>query len=457
MTLKFGTDGVRGVANIDLTPELVVALGRAAARVLGGGEAIVGRDTRRSGPALQAALSAGLAAEGVTVADVGVVPTPTVAHLSATRQVPGAVISASHNRFADNGVKLFAAGGHKLDDATEAALEAELDRLLSPDPSATVSDAVPTGTDVGTLISDADGVQEYRRHLLEDVVGNRRLHGLRVVVDCAHGAAATVAPSVLADLGVDLIVIGDRPDGTNINDGFGSTAPGRLQRLVVERSADAGVAFDGDADRLIAVDAHGDLVDGDHIIALCAADMHERGTLRHDTVVVTVMTNLGFRHAMQEQGVTVVETAVGDRSVLAALQAGSFSLGGEQSGHVIFSDVATTGDGLVTAISLLDVMARTGRPLAELAAVMNRLPQVLVNVKVEHRLLDIAERIAAEITEAETDLGEHGRVLVRPSGPNRWSGSWSRRRPRSRPPRSPTTWWPPSAGWPNVSTDPGRV
>ncbi len=412
MTLKFGTDGVRGVANLDLTPELVLALGRAAARVLGGSEVVIGRDTRRSGPAVQAALSAGFAAEGVTVSDLGVVPTPAVAHLSATQLVPGVVISASHNRFADNGVKFFAPGGRKLDDEAEAALEAELSRLLQDGP---LEDA-RTGTDVGALVPAGTGVEEYHRHLLHDVIGDRRLDGLRVAIDCAHGAASTVAPEVLARLGVDLVTIGDRPDGANINDGYGSTAPSRLQRVVVERSADVGLAFDGDADRVIAVDAHGDLMDGDHIIALSAVDMHQRGVLRHDTVVVTVMSNLGFRQAMEERGINVLETAVGDRSVLDALDVGGYSLGGEQSGHVIFSDLATTGDGLLTGIAVLDVMARTGRPLAELAAVMSRLPQVLVNVKVSHRLPDIAGSIAGEIAESEAELGEHGRVLVRASG-----------------------------------------
>jgi len=412
VTLKFGTDGVRGVANLELTPELVLALGRAAARVLGGTEVVIGRDTRLSGPSVQAALSAGFAAEGVTIGDLGVVPTPAVAHLSATEHVPGVMISASHNRFPDNGIKFFAPGGQKLDDATEAALETELARLVSDGPLG----PPPTGADVGALVSSPTGVAEYRRHLLADAIGDRRLEGLRVVVDCAQGAACTVAPEVFAALGVDVVVIGDRPDGTNINEGFGSTAPAQLQRLVVERSADAGLAFDGDADRLIAVDAHGDVIDGDHIIAVCAVDLHQRGALRHDTVVVTVMTNLGFRHAMTEHGITVAETGVGDRAVLQALHDGGYSLGGEQSGHVIFRELATTGDGLLTGITLLDVMARSGRPLAELAAVMSRLPQVLVNVKVHQRLPDVAAAVAGDIAVCEAELGEHGRVLVRSSG-----------------------------------------
>ncbi len=414
MTLTFGTDGVRGVANAELTPELVLALGRAAALVLGGDRFVVGRDTRRSGPLVQAALSAGLLSQGVSVVDVGVVPTPVVAHASSVGSVPGAMISASHNVFGDNGIKFFAPGGHKLTDAQESQLETELARASTAEDQGSRR-AVPTGADVGTGRRDDGGVLDrYRQHLHDGIEG-RRLSGLSVVLDCANGAASTVAPEVVRGLGAEVGVLGDRPDGTNINDGCGSTSPAALQRAVLHHGADAGLAFDGDADRLIAADAQGQLVDGDQIIGLCAVDRHRRQRLAHDTVVVTVMTNMGFRLAMAEHGIHVVETDVGDRHVLAAMHDGGFSLGGEQSGHVIFGDVATTGDGLLTAITVLDVMARTGRTLSELASVMRRLPQVLLNVPTAGRG-DVIGELADHVVAAETELAGEGRVLVRASG-----------------------------------------
>jgi phosphoglucosamine mutase len=415
MTLRFGTDGVRGVANLDLTPELVVALGRAAARVLGGDCFLLGRDTRVSGPMLQAALSAGLTAEGADVADLGVVPTPGVAWASARETHPAAVISASHNPFPDNGIKFFAPGGRKLSDDVERRLEAELDGLLAADGSDPGGPAGPTGTGLGRMHA-YDGSGRYAQ-ALGATLGGRRLDGLSVVVDCAHGAAYTVAPAVLSSLGVDVTVINDRPDGTNINRDAGSNHPEGLAAEVVARGADAGLAFDGDADRVVAVDHTGAVVDGDQLIAICALDLRSRDLLAGDTVVVTVMANLGFRLAMEAHGITVVETKVGDRYVLEALERGAWSLGGEQSGHVIFRNLATTGDGILTGLQVLDVMYRSGRRLADLAGVMTRLPQVLRNVTVADRhALERAVELGAEVESVRRRMGDKGRVLIRPSG-----------------------------------------
>jgi phosphoglucosamine mutase len=412
VTLKFGTDGVRGHAD-ELDDAFVYALGRAAARVLAAGPAarfVIGMDTRESGPRIERALRAGIAAEGVTPEVLGVVPTPAVAHLAMREQVAGAVISASHNSFQDNGIKFFAAGGLKLSDATEAELEAELDALL-PTQDTTTLDLGPERDD-----PDAGRVEQYERSVIESLVG-RTLDGISVVIDCANGAASNVAPEVLRRLGATVHVLHAAPDGRNINAESGSTHPASLQAEVVARGAQIGLAFDGDADRVLAVDEAGALVDGDHLIAMCAIDLRERGELVDDTVVVTVMTNLGFRLAMGERGIKVVETQVGDRYVLEALEAGGYVIGGEQSGHVIFRRLATTGDGLLTGVQLLDLLARSGRPLSELsAASMTQLPQVLKNVRVAHRDPDVAARIDAEIAAVETELGDHGRVLVRPSG-----------------------------------------
>jgi phosphoglucosamine mutase len=412
--LKFGTDGVRGVANAELTPELALALGRAAARVLGGERFAIGRDTRRSGPVLEAALAAGLASEGADVVSLGVAPTPEVAWWSATEGAPAAVVSASHNPFADNGIKLFSAGGRKLSGAVEEQLEAELAAVLGG------AGAPPAGSPVGTAVGSlttAEGVHGgYGRAVMASLEG-RRLAGLRAVVDCANGAASSVAPDILRSLGVEVHVIHGAPDGVNINDGCGSTHPRDLQAEVVERRAHLGIAFDGDADRVLMADHRGELVDGDHLIAILAIDRHERGVLAGDAVVVTVMTNLGFRLAMGERGIRVVETAVGDRYVLEALAAGGYTLGGEQSGHIVFPALATTGDGLLTAVQVLDVVLRSGLTLSELAAgAMTRLPQVLLNVRVAWRDPAIVERVAPAIAAVEARLGEKGRVLVRPSG-----------------------------------------
>ena len=408
MSLRFGTDGVRGPA-AELTDELVAALGAAAAKVLGGASGfVIGRDTRESGARIEAALAGGLVAGGALAQSLGVVPTPAVAWVCATRGVPGAVISASHNPWADNGIKFFAAGGRKLADDVEEELEAVLDALLAEGAPATPIIEVPA--------APAPGVTEWLDALVASLDG-RRLDGVHVVVDCAHGALSAFAPDALRRLGARVDVLHDAPDGRNINASAGSTHPEALQRRVVEVGADAGLAFDGDADRVLAVDEAGQLVDGDHLLALFAVDLRDRGRLSGDQVVVTVMTNLGFMLAMAERGIEVVQTAVGDRYVLEALEATGGSLGGEQSGHIVLADLATTGDGLLAGAHLLDLLVRAGRPFSELAAeVMTQLPQVLVNVKVAERRADIAEAMAAEIEAEEAALGGRGRVLVRPSG-----------------------------------------
>lgn len=410
--LKFGTDGVRGVANLDLTPEVVLALGRAAARVLPSWRFVICRDTRRSGPLFEAALVAGLTAEGADVTLLGVAPTPAVAWVAATEGIAGAVISASHNPFEDNGVKLFGPGGRKLDDDTEADLERELHSLLRHE----VSGDPHTGDAIGTVVDGTSEVARWAASVAASIDG-RRLAGLRVVIDCANGAASEVGPELLRSLGADVTVLHDEPDGTNINAGCGSTHPADLQLAVVAHGAAVGIALDGDADRALAVDAAGRLIDGDQIIAIVAIDRRGAGTLVDDTVVVTVMTNLGFRLGMVEHGINVLQVPVGDRYVLEALDDGGLSLGGEQSGHVIFTDRATTGDGLLTAVQLLDVVARSGRPLANLAdAAMTRLPQVLRNVRVARGVTEVVAALADEVAKVEAELGDHGRVLIRASG-----------------------------------------
>jgi phosphoglucosamine mutase len=404
--LKFGTDGVRGVANREVTPELALALGRAAARVLGPAPAFaVGRDTRRSGPLLESAFVAGLAAEGVDALLLGIAPTPTVAWVCADAGLPGAVVSASHNPFDDNGIKLFAAGGRKLSDEVETAVEAE----LKVSRAETVA-----GAGVGVPLANPERVEGWIEGVLGSLDG-RRLDGLRIVADAAHGAASGVAERLLAAAGADVTVINAAPNGTNINERCGATHVDGLRAAVTAAGADLGIALDGDADRCLAVDAAAELVDGDQILAVLALDRRERGALPADTVVVTVMSNLGFRLAMQEHGIAVVDTPVGDRYVLDALDAGGFALGGEQSGHVIQRDLATTGDGLLTAVHLADVIVRRDRPLADLASVMVRLPQVLRNVQVASGI-DVLTAISADVAAVEAELGSTGRVLIRPSG-----------------------------------------
>jgi phosphoglucosamine mutase len=406
--MKFGTDGVRGVANSELTAEFALRLGRAAARVLSTGDAptvVIGGDTRISTPMLEAALAAGFAAEGVDVRRLGVVPTPAVAFAAQRTGAMGAMVSASHNPYRDNGIKLFATGGIKLADDVEAAIERELDAMQSP-----------VGQPGRIAATGDDVIAEYVDHVVS-IAGGRTGSSMRVVVDAANGAASSLARIVFERLGVDVVVIGDEPDGTNINDACGATFPAAVAEAVVARGADVGIALDGDADRLIAVDHTGRVVDGDHIIAIAAIDLAARGLLANDTVVVTTMTNLGFHHAMRAAGIGVVTTDVGDRYVLEALAAGGHVLGGEQSGHVIFADHATTGDGMLTAVALLDIIARSGRSLAELAAsAMTSLPQILVNVEVSERVPDVAELLADDVARLETALAGSGRVLLRPSG-----------------------------------------
>jgi phosphoglucosamine mutase len=404
LRVQFGTDGVRGRANTDLTAAFALDLGRAAARVLGASVAVVGGDSRLSTPMLEAAFVAGLAAEGVEVHRLGVTPTPAVAFEAARLGAMGAVISASHNPYHDNGIKLFAIGGTKLPDAVESQIEAELARLT-----------VPTG-EPGIVHGRGGSAEAYVEHLLGALEG-RDLTGLRVVIDAANGAASHLAHDVFSRAGAGVVVINDRPDGRNINAGCGATDVTGLRAVVTAERAHVGIALDGDADRLIAVDERGDVVDGDHIVAICASDLRARGLLRDDTVVVTVMTNLGFRLAMERAGVHVVETPVGDRYVLEALTDGGYSLGGEQSGHVIFTDLATTGDGMLTALTLLDVVQRSGRQLSQLAAAaMTQLPQVLVNISVAGPRPDVAAELADDIAAAQAELGESGRILVRASG-----------------------------------------
>ncbi len=411
---RFGTDGVRGTANTELTPDLALALGRAVARTIAAPAFLVGRDTRKSGPMLQAALSAGLAGEGADVIDVGVLPTPALAWLSARRDLPAVVISASHNPFADNGIKLFGAGGTKLSVETEHAIEDELDRVL--DPSAKGPRPVE-GHGVGALRTES-GLGEPYIEYLTGILDGRSLAGLHVVVDSANGSASDVAAEVFRRLGAEVDSIGDDPDGTNINAGCGSTATELLATAVVEHGADLGLALDGDADRLLAVDGTGRLVDGDALLALFARDLAERGQLAGNTVVVTVMSNLGFRLAMEALGVHVVETPVGDRHVLAALDADGLTLGGEQSGHIIFRRLATTGDGLLTGLVLADLLVRSGTSLASLLeGLVTPVPQTLVNVPgVDTSLLDELEAVHAAIAEESAAMGDTGRVLVRASG-----------------------------------------
>ena len=419
MPRLFGTDGVRGLANSDLTVELALGLAQAAAVVLGKGRvadgrrasgrrpvAVIARDPRISGDFLSAAVASGLASSGVDVYDAGVVPTPAAAFLVADFKADlGVMISASHNAAPDNGIKFFATGGTKLPDEVEDRIEAALD---APKLS-------PTGGDVGRIRRFADAEDRYIVHLLSTLPN--RLDGLHIVLDCAHGAAAGVSPQVFTDAGATVTVIGADPDGININEGVGSTHLGPLQSAVIAHGADLGIAHDGDADRCLAVDAQGNVVDGDQIMAILAVSMAERGVLVDNTLVATVMSNLGLRRAMADRGIRMLETAVGDRYVLEALSENGLSLGGEQSGHVIMTRFATTGDGILTGLHVAAEMARTGKSLAELASVMTVYPQVLVNVRgVDHHRLADDDVIAQAVAAAEARLGDSGRVLLRPSG-----------------------------------------
>ncbi len=409
----FGTDGVRGLANGDLTPELAMAVAGAAARVLVAHDAthrpvaVVGRDPRASGEMLEAAVVAGLASAGADVLSVGVLPTPAVAFLAASYGADlGIVLSASHNAMPDNGIKLFARGGHKLPDD----IEAEIEQAVAAGPGAR-----PTGALVGRVRAAADATERYLAHLLGAVPD--RLNGLHVVVDCSHGAASGVAPELYRRSGARVTEIACDPDGLNINDGVGSTHLDIVAAAVREAGADLGIAHDGDADRCLAVDAAGEIVDGDQILALCALSLRENGALREDTVVATVMSNLGFHHAMRRAGIGVLTTSVGDRYVLEALRANNLALGGEQSGHVVFTDAATTGDGLLTALHIMARMIATGSSLAELAAVVQRLPQTLINVPVADRAaVAMSPEVGSAVDAAAAELGDSGRILLRPSG-----------------------------------------
>ncbi|SKC59698.1 phosphoglucosamine mutase [Okibacterium fritillariae] len=414
MPRLFGTDGVRGVANQHLTVELALGLAQAAARVLGAEArdagrrpvAVLARDPRVSGEFISAAVAAGLASAGVDVLEAGVLPTPAAAYLIADIGADfGVMISASHNPAPDNGIKFFARGGRKLADEVEDRIE---EALAEPK-------LAPIGADVGRIRRFADAEDRYVVHLLSTLP--HPLAGIHVVLDCAHGAAAGVSPEAFRDAGAQVTVIGNDPDGMNINDGVGSTHLDLLAEAVLAHGAQVGIAHDGDADRCLAVDADGNIIDGDQIMAILAVSMKERGRLRDDTLVATVMSNLGLRMAMADNGITMLQTRVGDRYVLEAMNEGGFSLGGEQSGHVIMSDFATTGDGILTGLHLVSEMARTGKSLKELAGVMSVYPQILVNVSgVDRAALHTDEPLAVALAEAEAELGESGRVLLRPSG-----------------------------------------
>ncbi|WP_350280966.1 phosphoglucosamine mutase [Kribbella sp. HUAS MG21] len=410
----FGTDGVRGLANVDLTAELALDLSVAAAHVLGEAgafeghrpRAVVGRDPRASGEFLEAAVVAGLASAGVDVVRLGVLPTPAVAYLTGSTGADlGVMLSASHNPMPDNGIKFLARGGIKLDDRIEDAIEARMGEEWQR----------PTGAGVGRVTDDGQGFETYVSHLVRSAPN--RFDGLKVVIDCANGAASQTAPEALRRLGAEVITVAADPDGLNINLNCGSTHIEGLQREVVGHRADVGIALDGDADRCLAVDANGELVDGDQILAVLALAMRDSGRLSNDTVVATVMSNLGFVQAMVRERIAVEQTKVGDRYVLEAMKAGGHKLGGEQSGHVILSDHATTGDGTLTAVMLLARVAQTGKTLADLAGAMTRLPQVLVNVKnVDKSRAGSDPAVQSAVAEATTRLGDSGRVLLRPSG-----------------------------------------
>lgn len=408
INIRFGTDGVRGLANDALTTEIALAIGRAAVMVLDTRTVVIGRDTRRSGPMLEYAVAAGVCSEGADVELLGVVPTPAVAHAAGDNV--GIMISASHNPFADNGIKIFGPGGAKLTDAQQQEIENVSSELLNSG-----SNPGPTGTDVGEIRLNGTAVDRYLADV-EAALEGRTLAGTRLVVDCANGSNSVVAPRLFERLHAVVDVIAAEPDGVNINDGCGSTSPEALVERVLQTGADLGIAFDGDADRLIAVDHQGGIVDGDQIIAICAKDLATRGLLADSCVVVTVMSNLGFFRAMEEAGIKVVQTGVGDRYVLEELNAGGYSLGGEQSGHIIFRDLSPTGDGLLAAVMLIDAVIRSGRSLAECAAAaMTRLPQVLRNVTVKEPPAAV-ELLQGAIKRAEAELAGDGRVLVRASG-----------------------------------------
>jgi phosphoglucosamine mutase len=409
----FGTDGIRGLANGEtLTAEIAVDVAVAAAHILVESSknsrpvAIVGQDSRASGEFLESAVAAGLASAGVDVLRVGVLPTPAIAYLVAqTGADLGVMISASHNPMPDNGIKLFSRGGGKLDDAIEAAIEKRMGEPWTR----------PTGRNVGRITFDQGASARYLSHLLASV--STPLSGLKIVVDCANGASSHVAPIAYDQAGAKVIAIHNSPDGWNINENCGSTHLEDLQAAVVREGADLGIAHDGDADRCLAVDAQGNVIDGDAIMTILARGYKSRGALKSNTIVGTVMSNLGFMHAMKEAGIEVITTAVGDRYVLEKMLEGDFSLGGEQSGHLIMREFANTGDGILTALQLAQEVIRTGKPLSELAASMQRFPQVLINVpNVAKEKLESSKVISDAVAQAEATLADNGRVLLRASG-----------------------------------------
>jgi phosphoglucosamine mutase len=413
MARLFGTDGVRGVANQEISADFALKLAQAAAIVLGAasrdrGErprAVVAKDPRISSDFISAAVSSGLASSGVDVFDAGVIPTPACAYLTADLAADfGVMISASHNPATDNGIKFFARGGNKLPDQVEDEIEAEFGQLL-----------LPIGSSVGKISRFSDAEDRYLIHLLSSL--RTKLDGLKIVVDCAHGAASAISPQAFADAGAKVIVIGADPDGNNINSGYGSTHLSALQAAVLEHKADIGIAHDGDADRCLAVDELGHIIDGDKIMAILATAMKARGELARNTLVATVMSNLGLKIAMQQAGIEMLETGVGDRYVLEQMREGGYTLGGEQSGHIIFSQFATTGDGILTGLQLAAEVASTGKKLSELASVMQTYPQVLINVPgVDKARVDQDGDLQELVETAQAELGSNGRVLLRASG-----------------------------------------
>jgi phosphoglucosamine mutase len=415
----FGTDGIRGLANRELTAELALNVAIATAHILVANKgaqskrphAIVGQDSRASGEFLEAAVVAGLTSAGIDVYRVGILPTPAIAHLVAESEADlGVMISASHNAMPDNGIKIFARGGEKLDDKIEAAIEARVSELKTG--------AIwerPTGTEVGRAISDESATERYLKHLLASV--KTSLNGLKIVVDCANGASSFVAPEALRRAGAEVVAIYNAPDGWNINDGCGSTHLDKLRAAVAKEGADFGIAHDGDADRCLAIDGKGNDVDGDVIMTILALGFKARGALTSNTIVGTVMSNLGFMKAMKDADIKVISTAVGDRYVLEEMLKNNFSLGGEQSGHLIMREFANTGDGILTALALAQEVAKSGKSLNELASAMQRFPQILINVKdVAKEKLDGSKVIKEAISAAELSLGDKGRVLLRASG-----------------------------------------
>ncbi|GAA4702946.1 phosphoglucosamine mutase [Brevibacillus fulvus] len=411
----FGTDGVRGIANAQLTPELAFKVGRIGGYVLtrhkseGRPKVVIGRDTRVSGEMLENALLAGLLSVGVEAVRLGVISTPGVAYLTrATGADAGVMISASHNPYPDNGIKFFGNNGFKLSDEVESEIEQYLDASEDTLPR-------PTGADIGTVLDYFEGGQKYLSHLKSTI--SERFDGYKIVLDCANGAVSSLAARLFADVEAEVVTIGANPNGVNINENCGSTHPERLQEEVIKQKAHLGLSFDGDADRCIAVDENGEIVDGDYIMAICARALKAKGKLNNNTVVTTVMANLGFFKAMEESAINTTKTAVGDRYVVEEMIRGGYNLGGEQSGHIIFLDHNTTGDGLLTGLQLLNVLKETGRPLSELKQVMSKYPQILVNVPVVDKTkLNGNQAIEQVIKEVEEELAGDGRVLVRPSG-----------------------------------------